>query len=262
MKLSVSNIAWQNRQDKVVYEMMKKYGFSGLEIAPTRIFPDRPYENIIKAMAWQSKLQEQYGFTIPSMQSIWFGRTENFFRSEAERKILLEYTKQAIQFASAISCRNLVFGCPKNRSVPTNANTDVAEHFFYEIAEYALEHNTVIGIEANPESYQTNYINYTSQALQLIEQINSEGLRLNLDVGTMLYYQEPLELLFQKISYISHVHISEPQLAVIKSRKLHVELADLLLSENFQGYVSIEMGRRENMNEIERAMEYVSRVFG
>ena len=39
MKLSISNIGWEKKDDKAVYQFMKKYGFTGLEIAPTRIFP-------------------------------------------------------------------------------------------------------------------------------------------------------------------------------------------------------------------------------
>ena len=35
MKLSISNIAWDSENDKKVYELMKKYSYEGLEIAPT-----------------------------------------------------------------------------------------------------------------------------------------------------------------------------------------------------------------------------------
>ena len=42
--LSISNIAWGSELDDSVYTLMKKYQFSGLEIAPTRVFPKTPYE--------------------------------------------------------------------------------------------------------------------------------------------------------------------------------------------------------------------------
>ena len=41
-KLAVSNIAWEPAEDGAVYALMRKYGFSGLEIAPTRIFETAP----------------------------------------------------------------------------------------------------------------------------------------------------------------------------------------------------------------------------
>ena len=42
MKLSISNIGWSQDNDETIYELMKKYDYQGIEIAPTRIFPDNP----------------------------------------------------------------------------------------------------------------------------------------------------------------------------------------------------------------------------
>ena len=74
MKLSISNIAWARENDLVVYEIMKNMGFEGLEIAPTRIFPENPYDKIEEAIRWAKELKAKNGFVIPSMQSIWYGR--------------------------------------------------------------------------------------------------------------------------------------------------------------------------------------------
>lgn len=45
MKLSISNIAWSAEHDAAMYKFLQQEGFSGLEIAPTRIFPikNRPF---------------------------------------------------------------------------------------------------------------------------------------------------------------------------------------------------------------------------
>ena len=47
MKLAVSNIAWKEQHDEAVYALMRHYGFTGLEIAPTRFFPEVPYSHLI-----------------------------------------------------------------------------------------------------------------------------------------------------------------------------------------------------------------------
>ena len=119
---------------------MKKYGYDGLEIAPTRIFPEAPYERLEEAGNWAAALQEQHGFVVPSMQSIWFGRQEKLFGTAEERRILLEYTKKAVDFAEAVGCRNLVFGCPRNRAVPEGATADGAVSLFRGAREYAPAH--------------------------------------------------------------------------------------------------------------------------
>ena len=68
MKLSISNIAWDSENDKKVYELMKKYSYEGLEIAPTKIFFENPYEKLEKAEVWKKDLNDKYGFKISSMQ--------------------------------------------------------------------------------------------------------------------------------------------------------------------------------------------------
>ena len=79
MKLAISNIAWAQEQDARMYQKMKMLGYEGLEIAPTRIFPQNPYDNLEAASQWQQELKKEYGLCVPSMQSIWFGRQEKIF---------------------------------------------------------------------------------------------------------------------------------------------------------------------------------------
>ncbi len=262
MKLSVSNIAWTAEQDAWAYDKMKQYGFTGLEIAPTRIFPEAPYEDTVRSRTWRKALEVSYGFSVPSMQSIWYGRKERIFGSGRERDILLSYTKKAIDFAESVDCKNLVFGCPRNRSLPEGAEAGAAVGFFKALGEYAQAHGTVVGMEANPPIYHTNYINDTQSALSLIAQVASPGFLLNLDVGTMLENGEEAALLSGRVHLISHVHISEPGLGCIRPRRLHGELAALLRSEGYQGFVSIEMGKQENPKSLEEAMAYVKECFG
>ncbi len=261
MNLSVSNIGWSSEIDKDVYQIMKDNRYSGLEIAPTRIFPEDPYEHLKEAEVWAKKLKENEGFVVPSVQSIWFGRQEKIFGKEEERQLLIDYTKKAVGFAEVIGCKNLVFGCPRNRNLPEGMDASSAIVFFKEIGDYAAKHNTVIGMEANPPIYNTNYINDTEAALELIEQVGSEGFKLNLDVGTMIQNGETLEELEGKVSYISHVHISEPGLQLIEQRELHKKLMMLLVKENYQGFVSVEVGKRDELAEVEQTLKYVRDVF-
>ena len=261
MMLSISNIGWDASKDATVYDLMKQYGYSGLEIAPTRIFSEIPYEHMKDAKEWAERLKKSEGFTVPSMQSIWFGRQEKIFGTSEERQILLEYTKKAIDFAESIGCENLVFGCPRNRNIPEDADPSIAVAFFKELGDYAAEHNTVIGMEANPPIYNTNYINNTKVALELIERVDSKGFKLNLDVGTMIQNNESVEELAGYIHLINHVHISEPGLKMIEQRALHGELMELLTREEYQRFVSIEMGKRDNLIDIENVLKYVRNVF-
>lgn len=247
MKLSISNIAWSAEHDIEMYQFLHGNGFQGLEIAPTRLFPENPYEHISEAKDLVVSLKENYGLVIPSMQSIWYGHQEKIFGSKKERAILIDYTKKAIGFAEAIGCHNLVFGNPRNRDTEDVAgNYAIAIDFFREIGDYALEHNTIIAIEANPIIYNTHFLNTTEQAVEMAYKCGSEGVKVNVDLGTIIYNEEDINYLKQIPEYINHVHISEPGLKPIEHRAIHGQLFSILREIGYERYVSIEMGMSNN----------------
>ena len=240
-KLSVSNIAWSSLQDMKMYGYLADHGYAGIEIAPTRILPNNPYHELKEASSFSECLYTEYGLKVSSMQSIWYGKTENIFGSIFERDILIEYTKNAVDFAEAMKCKNLVFGCPKNR---TRNNRDVkyAYEFFEKVGVYAADHGVVIALEANPKIYNTDFINFTSEAFSFVKNLNCAGVKVNLDIGTMIENKESVKDLFDDFCYVNHIHISEPFLNPLQKRNLHVELKDLINEKNYEGFVSLEMG--------------------
>ena len=260
MKLALSNIAWTKEEDETVYTWMKEQGIEGLEIAPTRIINNMPYDHLLQAAEWAREIQERYHFEIPSMQSIWYGRTEKLFGSVKERRTLMEYTKKAVLFAETVRCRNLVFGCPRNRNMEEGTDPRIAVSFFREIGDYAASHGAVIGLEANPPMYHTNYINDTDSAVRLIREVNSPGFRLNLDTGTMIVCGENVSQLEGNEDLISHVHLSEPGLKPIQDRPLYEELLAFLREKHYGGFVSVEMGRPEEQKTVYRAMKILRRL--
>lgn len=248
--------------------MLQTYGFEGIEIAPTIWIPEQPYviENREQAKQIASDIKKNYGFQVSSMQSIWFGKSEMLFGTEEDRESLLQYTKKAIDFAAAIGCHNLVFGCPRNRNIADEWDLselqiqNIARDFFKELGDYAYKEGTVLAMEANPPIYHTNYINTTAQALELVHRVDSKGFLLNLDLGTMIHNEEAVALLKGEISFINHVHISEPGLKPIEKRVIHQELADLLRKEQYEKYISIEVGKSKP-EDLECMMKYVTEVF-
>lgn len=274
MKLAISNIAWTAQEDEGVYALMRKYGYTGLEIAPTRFFEINPYEDLDAVKAWREDFAVREGFVIPSMQSIWFGRTEKLFADETQRQVLLSYTKKAVDFAEAVQCANLVFGSPKNRVIPDLSDKNVWQQgvdFFRELGDYAHMKKTVVSMEANPSIYNTNYITSTQEALDLISEVGSKGFQLNLDTGTMIENRERVEVLEGSADQIRHVHISEPSLkpvAIDKNdrKQFHSELSAFLTENGYQGYVSVEMGKtddaRNRLSMIDEILAYGKEMFG
>ena len=261
MKISASNIGWKKEEDEFMYKWMNSNRIEGLEIAPTRIFPENPYDRIKEAKDWADNLREEWNLRISSIQSIWYGRKENIFASKDERETLIDYTKRAIDFAKAINCHNLVFGCPRNRNMPANADHHIAEEFFSILGEYADSCGTVLAMEANPPIYNTNFCNTTEEAIRLIKKVNSPGFLLNLDVGTMVENGEDTDILTGCVRLINHVHISEPGLEMIKEREVHNNLAKMLKDNGYEGFVSLEIKTQDDVKKICNLIEYIASIF-
>lgn len=261
MKLSISNIAWSKEYDKEMYEYISRCQFRGIEIAPTRIIPEEPYSHISEAQVVAKEFYEKYHLAISSMQSIWYGRQEKIFGSKEEREALLSYTKQAIDYADALNCKNLVFGCPKNRVVnDLQQDYETALNFFSEIGDYAKEKNVVFSIEPNPTIYHTNFINTTSEAIDIVKKLNHPNIKINLDIGTMIQNCEEASILKGHVEMIHHVHISEPNLEYVKDRKLHREIIEILKNENYNNYISIEMKNQNDIQKVKEVIEYVRKI--
>lgn len=260
MKLSISNIAWSNEYDTEMYEYISKIGFSGIEIAPTKLF-STPYDNLTKAQNFLEDLKSKYNLEISSMQSIWFGKTQKIFSSDQERKELIKYTKKAIDFANIIKCNNLVFGCPKNRNINKTEDFEIAIEFFNKIGKYAEEKNTVFSIEPNPTIYNTNFINTTEEAFNIVKEINCNAIRVNVDLGTIINNNENLGIIEKNINLINHIHISEPNLELIKKRSIHSELKEILVKNNYSYYVSVEMKNQNNIEKVKKVMTYIKELF-
>lgn len=263
MKLSISNIAWPKEYDEYMYLYLNENKFDGIEIAPTRIFEVSPYMKIEDAKKYSRYIKDTYSLEISSMQSIWFGKSENIFNSEEEKKELISYTKRAIDFAKAIDCSNLVFGCSKNRNINSKElySDDIVLEFFRELGDYALKNNTILAIEPNPSIYGTNFINTTKEAFDIVKFINNKGIKVNIDLGTIINNKEDLSILIENINLINHIHISEPYLEKIECRQVHKELADILKISDYSGYVSIEMKNLNDLNNVKDTISYIRKIF-
>ncbi len=263
MKYAISNIAWSAENDNEIYAFLKKESIDGIEIAPTRIFTN-PYEKLETARQYAFMLKNKYGLDICSMQSIWYGIDKNIFATEEDRKFLLNYTKKAILFAESMFIPNIVFGCPKNRNLPEEGKDrcmEIAVNFFKELGDFALEHNTVLAIEPNPVIYNTNFLNTTKETCEFVKKVGSEGLKVNIDMGTMIYNKENPHLVKTYKTVINHIHISAPNLEYITSCTEYKTLKKVLDKIDYQGYLSIEMKNQGDIKNVKQAILYLKEAF-
>lgn len=259
MKYSISNIAWSAGDDYNMYSFLQQQQIDGVEIAPTRLFAN-PYDNLEQAQLYAKMLKNRFNLAISSMQSIWYGQSGNIFDAE-QAKALSDYTKKAMDFAEAAQIKNLVFGCPKNRNMPSGKTEDDVLEFFYRLGQYAHSRGTVLALEANPAIYNTNFLNYTKDACEFCKKIGSEGVKVNIDFGTILHNGENPYVIKTYKNLVNHIHLSAPNLEYVERVGEHRTLKKILDKIDYDGYLSVEMKNQQDIGKVQKSVLYLKENF-
>jgi sugar phosphate isomerase/epimerase len=252
MKLAVSNIGWSPGERDAAYALLRAHGIRGLEIAPGLFF-----EGAADAFAPQEADAEgalsairNADLQLVSMQSLLFGvRNAALFESKDARNTFRTAMLRAISLAGRFSIGNLVFGSPQQRNIPEGMPAEMAQTIavamFRELGDAAGRAGTILGVEFNPAVYGTNFLNNAAEAKAFVERVDHPAVSLILDLGAMHLNGD-----FSKIGglaagfadRISHVHVSEPNLAPAPaSVEQAAQVLSTMADAGYTGWYSIEM---------------------
>ena len=270
-KLSISNIAWNPENDTQVASLLEQYHFSGVEIAPTKIWPD-----LLSVSSSDIRNHKTFwakrNIEVSAMQSLLYGRPDLcIFTDQENRRETLEYLVKCMEIAEILEAPTLVFGSPKNRSI-ASCKTDyltIALDFFYELGVKACQHGMTFCIEANPTNYDCDFIISSNEARELVTSVNQAGFGLHLDAGGMVLSEENIIYeIEQSVDELKHFHISEPFLAPIgagtASAFPHEHFAETLTRLKYDKWYSVEMRQPDTadyMKTIADSMALVSSTY-
>ncbi|MBA4766900.1 MAG: sugar phosphate isomerase/epimerase [Porphyrobacter sp.] len=266
MKLSMSNIAWLPEERLEAYAILAEAGFTGLEIAPGLFFhaADDPFlPDTASAQAARAEMADA-GLSLVSMQSLLFGVTgAALFEGPQARTAFETGMRRAIALAERFGIPNLVFGSPLQRRVPEGAAMaeawEQAAEVFRTLGDAAAAADTRIAVEANPAAYGTNFCTTLDEALAFVALVDHPAVVPHLDLGAMHMNGDFAGVpgrLPALAPALSHVHVSEPDLAPAPADP--AALAPVLRALRAAGYaraVSIEMKRApEGLATVRRAV--------
>lgn len=245
MKLAMSAIAWEPPDDDAAAAVLREHGFTGVELAPTKIFPrpDAATDAEVSACraAWEGR-----GLRIVALQALLFGRPElTVFGAPQERT--LEYLSGVARLGGRLGAGALVFGSPRNRArgaLPAAEAWRSAVQFFRKLGSAAAGAGTCVCIEPNPPRYGADFVTTSEEALRLVEEVASPGFGLHLDAACALLAGEDFPARLRASAHVlRHVHLSEPDLAPVRKGGT-VDLPAIsaaLRDVGYPGWVSVEM---------------------
>ncbi|MCC6717877.1 MAG: sugar phosphate isomerase/epimerase [Acetobacteraceae bacterium] len=259
MKLAVSNIAWSVAEQDAILAALPELGVTGVEIAPTVLWPDWEGATPSAARALRTRLAGQ-GLAVPALQSILFARPAlQLFGDAASQEALVAHIAATAALAAALGAGVMVFGSPRNRlrgDLPPAAAMDQAVPLLRVLGAACRDAGTTLGIEANPAQYGGDFVLRWSEAAALVDRVNHPGVVLHLDTAcTALAGDDPAAAAAACASRIRHFHVSASQLGPVDAASPidHPAIAAALHAGGYAGWVSIEMRRTDTPLETVRA---------
>jgi sugar phosphate isomerase/epimerase len=242
MNLAASNIAWPSGLDIPVYELLAATGIRGVEVAPTRIWPEWKGITANSTREFRRTVEDS-GLCISSLQSILFQKPElQIFGSPEDREALYRHLCDCADLAVELGATCLVFGAPKIRDRRPRSEEDafaIAAEFFSRAGTYYTQRGVCLVFEANPAQYGCTFATDSVTAARLVRTVNSPGFRLHLDTACMhLAGEDAIFVIGNNDPH--HFHVSEPYLGAFSSSEIpHRAIASALKS--YRGWVSLEM---------------------
>ena len=144
MKISVSNIAWENKYLSDYLKLIKNLGCSGVELAPSIIWPEPVDSSLEDRKNFKDKIKKE-GLEITGFHALLFSRPDlQLFESTESRKKSINYLLKLIELCHHLGGKQLVFGSPRNRKLCNKKYSicfDQAMEDFYTVSEFGKKYN-------------------------------------------------------------------------------------------------------------------------
>jgi sugar phosphate isomerase/epimerase len=243
-ELSVSNIAFPASELDRAIALFKELGVDAIEVAPYHAF-GRWDVSPAEIAAFRDNLARQ-NLRCPALQGVLYNAgAAHLFASEEAREAMYRHLVMVARLAGALGAAACVFGAPKLRD-PAGLSSDearrIAVDFFKRIGPVFASEGSKLTLEPNARRYGCQFIVTTAEAIDLLEEIDTAGVGLQIDTGTFFLEGEDPAILMRAARHAAHAHVSEPDLAPLGSTEVdHRPLADALRRSGYCRSLSIEM---------------------
>jgi sugar phosphate isomerase/epimerase len=230
------------------FRYVKQLGYDGIEIAPFTIADSvekvsKEKRNEIRKEANENKLEVVGTHWV----LVTTDKNLNLFNKTGEtNKEAISYLKEVVKFTGEIGGKIVVFGSPKQRSVPSreifNQAWNSAVLAFKEIGDFAKDEGVTVCIEPLSRE-QTNFINNVREANRFIGEVNHENIKLILDVRSMCDEKRPFnDIIAEGKRNLKHFHSNDCNGYIPGSGSANYkQIVQGLLEVGYSGYLSVEV---------------------
>jgi sugar phosphate isomerase/epimerase len=213
MKYAICNELFGEMTFEATCQMIAKYGFQGIEIAPFTVFRDPKQVRSTTIREIRNALRQTgvqfagFHWLFLSPEGLHITSPDSIIRERS-----WDHLRRLIDIAGELGGGGLILGSPKQRHVTGISHEQGIKYLrqgLAKIAVHAEERNSRVLIEALPAEH-TNIINTLEEARRLIRDIDQAGVDGMFDfhncADESLSWPELIETYFD---IIRHVHLNE-----------------------------------------------------
>jgi len=270
IKFGICNEIFDGWDMKESMAFAKKAGYDGIEIAPftvntdvAKITPEQRGE--IRAAA------AEVGIEITGIHWV-LVKTEGMHLTtddDAVRQKTSDYLVQLVNFCHDIGGKRIIVGSPYQRNLEEGVSFETgwqrATEAFKASVKRAEETGIVICFEPLAPS-ETNFINTAEQAIEFVEQFQSDAFKIIIDCKAMCSEEKSIpEIIRASHPHFAYFHANDANLKGPGFGDVDfVPIADALKEVDYDGYVSVEVFKFEEGAEAiaTQSIDYLKKCFG
>jgi sugar phosphate isomerase/epimerase len=244
MKLSISNLSWDYKDNDIAFNTIKENGINLVEGVLTKI---DSWDNLsnYKLLKYKELLDDN-NINIKSIQSIFFG-IKDVGLHDTEK--ILSHLKKIIDYCKIIDSNILVLGSPSIRKKFDGWEIKV-RHTFSEIDRLLSDSDITLVIEPNSKKYGGGYFYTVSEIVDFIDKNKYVKIKTMIDThNSILEDSNPLFELDDYFNFINHIHVSEIDLLPIKELNFHKNFSNKVKEKKFNGIITYELMKPSNLFE-------------
>jgi sugar phosphate isomerase/epimerase len=270
MKFAICNEIFQGWKLEETFAHAAKTGYDAVEIAPFTVAKS------VTDISAKERLQIRdaaagAGIAISGIHWV-LAQTEGLHLSHPDtviRERTSRYLCDLVDFCADLGGQIMVFGSPKQRSIPDgvtprDAWVSATAAFRESVARAG---NRAVTICLEPlSSAETNFINTAAEAIQFVQQFDSPHFKILLDVKAMCAESKPIpQIIRDSWPHFAYFHANDKNLKGPGFGNVDFKpIAGALKEVGYEGCVSVEVFNFDEGPETIaiKCLEYLKRAFG
>lgn len=259
MRLALSNLALPAFDHAEVLPHIAALGVQGIEIAPNHTFADAECGIPAEAVTAYRQAAEAAGLAVVGLHALTDDQPEFDMFGDAEtRRRTLDHLVHLSEVCRDLGGRTLILESRWRGTVPEREAWGTARHFLETLLPRIEPHGTMLCL-APVGPYRGDIFNTARECRMLVHALDHSSFGFHLAASALADNGEIGHAPFAAVrGCLQHVHIDEPELAVIGStgRVNHADLRNHLTAITYRGWLSVVQNHVHGL----RGLDAISRA--